>query len=731
MKRALLLLFLTALPVQADPQPGQIVIDSAHPQWLMRHGGKHVFICGPGDPEDFLYRGKRKADGTREGDQTQLIEKLIKHGGNCIYMQIVRSHGGDGKSDHNPFIDSDPKKGIDEDILKQWEQWFSRMDENNILIYLFIYDDSANPWRKENTPRDQVSPREKEFLETIVKRFQHHKNLIWIVAEESEEAFTAARVHAIARVIREADKFGHIIGTHHQSDTTFRFWQPGCPLDHFAMQYNHVGAKAHAGAVEAFRKAKGKYQVIYSENTAAKPDAHYAWRVAMGGLMPMLLEMDIATTPVETLQQCRHLQNFFEASDVYTMAPHDELAHAGTQYVLADPGRSYIAYAEKLAGNMGIKSVPVGKYDLLWLDCEKGTTREVKNLEVRRDNLGGSSEFARPKEIGDWCAVWVQKTEPIIFPGKEWETRDPEDVGLDPKKLDQLAQTIGGDGVVIRNGYLVKTWGKANNRGDWASACKPVISFLLFFAIFEKTLKGPDDPVRPWVRKRWPMKDLIKRDRTMTFRHLANMTSGYARGEAPGTHWAYNDYAIRLYQQVMEEVLGTSLNKAALSRLSALQFQDGDIFGSRGGSGVNTSPRDFARIGWLWLNNGNWNGKQLLPREFFEKYCKPDVPRDIPRTKTAGKDYLGIGTMGGGSDQNFEGPGVYGFNWWFNAKMADRDEYLVPHLPRDAFYACGHDGKEVVLVIPSWNMVVAARGNWGSTRLLRTKVLAEAVQNGK
>ena len=48
---------------------GQIIIDPEHPQWLKRAGGRHVFICGPGDPEGFLYRGKRNEDGTRDGDQ--------------------------------------------------------------------------------------------------------------------------------------------------------------------------------------------------------------------------------------------------------------------------------------------------------------------------------------------------------------------------------------------------------------------------------------------------------------------------------------------------------------------------------------------------------------------------------------------------------------------------------------------------------------------------------------
>lgn len=313
-----------------------------------------------------------------------------------------------------------------------------------------------------------------------------------------------------------------------------------------------------------------------------------------------------------------------------------------------------------------------------------------------------------------------------VFPKTSWTTRKPDDVGLNAEKLNAFTKAIGGDGVVVRNGYLVKAWGRADRRADWASSCKPVISTLLLFAVHEKTLKSVNDPVRPWLQKRWPEKDLIEKDRSMTFRHLADMTSGYSRAEKPGTHWAYNDYAIKLYAHLMTEVLEASLNDAALARLKPLDLQDGDLFGSRGGAGVNTSPRDFARIGWWWLNRGNWNGKQLLPRKMLINYCQPDVPRKLPRTKKPGRDYLKVGTHGGGTNQNFSGQGVYGLNWWFNAKMPN-GEFLLPHLPKDAYCTIGHVGKEVMLIVPSWKLVVAARGNWGGVRLTKTKLLTDAI----
>ena len=134
-----------------------------------------------------------------------------------------------------------------------------------------------------------------------------------------------------------------------------------------------------------------------------------------------------------------------------------------------------------------------------------------------------------------------------VFPGRHWLTMTPEEAGLDPEKLDEFARKVGGDGLVVRHGRVVKAWGNPAARADWASACKPVISTLLFFAVQEQKLPSVDAPVRPWVKKRWPGKDLLPKDRTMTFRHLADMTSGYTRAEQPGTHWAYNDYTICLY----------------------------------------------------------------------------------------------------------------------------------------------------------------------------------------
>ena len=220
------------------------------------------------------------------------------------------------------------------------------------------------------------------------------------------------RVQAIAAVIRQADEHGHLIGNQHHSGTVFKAWQEGGALNHFAMQLSATDDAAHAGAIEALQKAAGRYQVIYSESTAMRTDEEgmrrHAWAVAMGGLTPMLLRMDIASTPVESLRQCRYLQQFFEATDFYRMAPHDELKHGETRYVLGDPGRSYIAYADHLAGKLGVKDLPAGRGEVTWLDCRSGRTAEEHHSLPR----------GRPR-VRQTSGVWARVRGVDSFPGPQ------------------------------------------------------------------------------------------------------------------------------------------------------------------------------------------------------------------------------------------------------------------------------------------------------------------------
>ena len=297
-----------------------------------------------------------------------------------------------------------------------------------------------------------------------------------------------------------------------------------------------------------------------------------------------------------------------------------------------------------------------------------------------------------------------------VFPGESWVTRTPEQVQLDPERLDQLAARLGGRGCVIRHGYVVKSWGDQSERRDWLSSAKPVLSTLLFFAIEEGLVRSVDQPIADFG---W---ELSEKDRTMTFRHLGAMTSGYARPEIPGAAWSYNDYAIQLYQKTLFDKVfkeDAKVEAERPTRLGGLHLQDGLKFSDK--RRISASVRDFARIAWFWFNKGNWNGKQLLPKHYFDEYMVPQVAKDLPNTQQADtNDYLDIKTYGGGSDHFAKcGPGIYGFNWWFNSTGGQHPDTLTwPDAPADTIMSCGHGGNNTA-IIPSLGLVlVCASGDW-------------------
>ena len=309
--------------------------------------------------------------------------------------------------------------------------------------------------------------------------------------------------------------------------------------------------------------------------------------------------------------------------------------------------------------------------------------------------------------------LFVSTVQAAVFPGKHWETRTPAQVGMNAATLDAFAAAVGNRrGCIVKDGYMVYTWGDITSNLDWASAMKPVMSTMLFFAVYEGKLPSVDALINPYVEKALG-KSLNAKDQTMTFRHLADMVSGYGRMEAPGKAWAYNDWAINLYLKtlfdgVFEEKPDSAAKRA--SRLGALHIEDGTFFGSRKGYGLRMSPRDFARIGWFWLNKGNWNGKQILPRVFFDNYMRADVPTDLQRSQAETSDYLSIYFTGGGTDQTSLGPGIYGFNWWFNTRKK-----VWPDATEDTFQANGHWNGEVCCVIPSLGIVATWQGSGTST----------------
>ena len=288
---------------------------------------------------------------------------------------------------------------------------------------------------------------------------------------------------------------------------------------------------------------------------------------------------------------------------------------------------------------------------------------------------------------------------PETFPQELWERPDPVILGMNGDNLKRFAERVGGDGCIVKDGYLIHEWGNFNSPRDWASASKPVLSTMLLLAVAQKKVPSVHHPV---AELGW---ELEHKDKGMTLLQLANMTSGYHLLEKPGEAYGYNDFGIQLLAKSLDKIYPQSLNDAALEAMAPLKFQDGIVFGSRNEMGAMLSPRDMARLGWLWANQGRWGQQHVIPKDLWNENVKIHVPVTIPRSAGETSDYLKIGSYGGSTNQSPWGPGVYGFCFWFNGLLPN-GERMWPSAPLDTYQANGMWNRDTVTVIPSLKMVI-------------------------
>jgi CubicO group peptidase (beta-lactamase class C family) len=309
----------------------------------------------------------------------------------------------------------------------------------------------------------------------------------------------------------------------------------------------------------------------------------------------------------------------------------------------------------------------------------------------------------------------VPRADAGIFPGSSWTVLQPEQVGLDPSKLDDLRDQVDGCGMIVRYGCQVYSWGNITEPQNWASASKPVVSTFLMLAVVEGRCTYQSTMAEYHTGG-------TTKDRSIKFIHLANQLSGYSRGENPAAAWAYNDHAMNLYGYTLfHEVFGNTPNAVFEDKFDFFQFQDSPwVSNSQYGRLTGVSVRDFARIGLFWLERGNWSGVQHIPAYYFNVLDTP-VPPSQPLSELDGAESWDFGTFGGGDNQTDDGPGDYSFTFWVNTNG------FIPGIPTNVFMAVGHGGQKICVMIPSLDLVaVGAMGVWGHPATEAIQLLVDA-----
>jgi hypothetical protein len=313
----------------------------------------------------------------------------------------------------------------------------------------------------------------------------------------------------------------------------------------------------------------------------------------------------------------------------------------------------------------------------------------------------------------------------LIWPGKTWETQSPEEAGLSAAHLAEAAAYAGGRGCIVRHGRIVYTWGDPTQRGDVASAAKPVYGYFLFKALETGRVAALDDRAVAYEPRLAGLNAALGyKDRDITLRELATQTSCYGVSERPGTAFDYNDFQMALFWDVLfTKIYGAnyqSVDEGVLRPLltGPLECEDTPTllaFGEANRPGrLAISPRDYARFGLLYLRHGKWRDQQLLSPGHVKLAVGSPLPSDFPRTSAREAEMIaGQRTIGATvkPDDQTDHRGSYSWLWWING--VDRHgKRFWPGVPEDVFAALGHaNGQRGLAVMPSLDLVVA----WNDT----------------
>jgi len=180
-------------------------------------------------------------------------------------------------------------------------------------------------------------------------------------------------------------------------------------------------------------------------------------------------------------------------------------------------------------------------------------------------------------------------------------------------------------------------------------------------------------------------------------RDMARFVAEHRLRDAPGTTYMYSTGESMLLLSAVQESVQKTLQKGdvfpwewlftPIGMTSAVLERDAKGH-FKGGSHTFATPRDFARFGFLYLNDGCWEGQRLLPEGWVAASTRVSEPFKLRALAAEPGD-------------------AQGRMWWLNQAVPEQgfNDLPWPDVPSDAYAARGHWGQSVT-VIPSLDTVV-------------------------
>jgi CubicO group peptidase (beta-lactamase class C family) len=303
----------------------------------------------------------------------------------------------------------------------------------------------------------------------------------------------------------------------------------------------------------------------------------------------------------------------------------------------------------------------------------------------------------------------------LYFPpnvGDQWDTIHPQTLGWCQPKIDSLYAYLDTNNtkafILLKDGKIVleKYFGthSATTPWYWASAGKTITSFMVGMAQQDGYL-SIEDTTSQYLGQGWT-NTTPSQEEKITIRNQLTMTSGlddtvldpYCTLNTcldyvadAGTRWAYHNGPYTLLDSVIEMATGQTLNAYTTQRLKIPTGMTGSFYTVDYNHVFLSNARSMARFGLLILNQGNWNGNQIMTdQNYFNDMVNTSQNLNLS----------------------------YGYLWWLNGKssfMVPQSQFIVPgsmnpNAPADMIAALGKNG-QFINVVPSQNMTWIRMGD--------------------
>jgi CubicO group peptidase (beta-lactamase class C family) len=304
----------------------------------------------------------------------------------------------------------------------------------------------------------------------------------------------------------------------------------------------------------------------------------------------------------------------------------------------------------------------------------------------------------------------------VYWPTHGWHRSSPETQGMDSRVLAEALDFIRQQKIpihslqIVRNGSLVLDayfWPfQEGQLHDMASVTKSVTSTLVGIAIGQNRLSGVRQPLGAVFGGRSIANRDARKER-ITIEDLLTMTSGLdcrrdhgeitlsqMMGSAdwirfmldlpmvaePGTHYEYCSGGMHLLSGVVSQ--STGMNALAYARrelfgplgIADAVWPDDHQGITYGWGDLHLQPRDMAKLGYLWLQGGRWENRQLVPADWMR------VAEEVH------------------SHPGFSAGQEYGYGLW-----------IYPRRTPPEFEGLGRGGQRISIV-PAKNLVVVFTG---------------------